>query len=218
MHASTPSGIVRFNIFRINIYIDVSLEHICNITRSVIRGLLLFGERNRAVLLGFAFMILLLLSYFANTTFFKTLNALFQNQVLSFLMIFVHNVIVVSLILVGMTFYVNLVVSDFFKREKYAYVVVDHPRIFAIVFAFIVLFLSILRGATLFLGEIIVEALPVIFLVSAPIGLIEGYGIYLTIKKTLDRTLNVKNLVFIYGIFVIAALIEIGFINMLKVF
>jgi hypothetical protein len=75
--------------------------------------------------------------------------------------------------------------------------------------------LSILRGATLFLGEIIVEALPAIFLVSAPIGIIEGYGIYLTIKKTLDRTLNVKNLVFIYGIFVIAAIIEVCFINIL---
>jgi len=175
----------------------------------------LFDKRKRAILLGLAFTILLLLSYFANMTFFKTLNALFQNQVLVFLMIFIHNLIVVSLILVGMTFYVDLVVSGFFKREKYAYVVLDHPRIFAIVFAFIVLFLSILRGATLFLGEIIVEALPAIFLVSAPIGIIEGYGIYLIIKKTLDRTLNVKNLVFIYGIFVIAAIIEVCFINIL---
>ena len=50
---------------------------------------------------------------------------------------------------------------------------------------------------------------------SAPIGIIEGYGIYLTIKKTLDRTLGIKNLVFIYGIFGIAAIIEVCFINIL---
>lgn len=160
-------------------------------------------------------MILLLLSYSANTTFFKTLNVLFQNQVLAFLMIFIHNVIVVSLILIGMTFYVDLVVSGFFRREKHAYVVLEHPRIFAIGFTFIVLFLSVLRGASLFLGRIILQALPVIFLVSAPIGIIEGYGIYLTIKKTLDRTLGIKNLVFIYGIFGIAGIMEVCFINIL---
>jgi len=131
-------------------------------------------------------------------------------------MIFMHNVIVISLILLGMKFYVDLVVLGFFKREKYAYIVLDHPRTFAVVFAFIVLFLSILRGANLFLGRIIIEALPIIFLVSAPVGIIEGYGIYLTIKKTLSRTITVKDLVYIYGIFIIAAVVEVGFINILR--
>jgi len=176
----------------------------------------LFDERNRAVLLGSAFLILLLFSYFANTVFFKTLDVMFQNQVLFFLMIFMHNVIVISLILLGMKFYVDLVVLGFFKREKYAYIVLEHPRTFAIIFAFVVLFLSILRGANLFLGRIIVEALPIIFLVSAPVGIIEGYGIYLTIKKTLSRTITVKDLVYIYGIFIIAAVVEVGFINILR--
>jgi len=131
-------------------------------------------------------------------------------------MIFMHNVIVISLILLGMKFYVDLVVLGFFKREKYAYIVLEHPRTFAIIFAFVVLFLSILRGANLFLGRIIVEALPIIFLVSAPVGIIEGYGIYLTIKKTLSRTITMKDLVYIYGIFIIAAVVEVGFINILR--
>ena len=176
----------------------------------------MFDERNRAVLLGSAFLILLLFSYFANTVFFQTLDVMFQNQVLFFLMIFMHNVIVISLILLGMKFYVDLVVLGFFKREKYAYIVLDNPRTFAIIFAFIVLFLSILRGTNLFLGTIIVEALPIIFLVSAPVGIIEGYGIYLTIKKTLSRTITVKDLAYIYGIFIIAAAVEVGFINILR--
>lgn len=114
-----------------------------------------------------------------------------------------------------MAFYVNLVVSDFFKREKYAYIVLDHPRTFATVFAFMILFLSILRGANFFFGGVMVEALPSILLVSAPIGIIEGYGIYITIKKTLSRTMSMKDLAYIYGIFIVAAVIEVSFINLL---
>jgi len=172
-------------------------------------------EKYRAVLLGLAFLILLMLSYIANTVFFNALGVLFQNQLLVFSMIFINNVTVVSLILLGMTFYVDLVVLGFFKREKYAHVVLEHPRTFAVVFALIVLFLSILRGANLFLGRVIIEALPIIFLVSTPIGIIEGYGIYLTIKKTLTRTMCMKDLVYIYSIFLVAAIMEVGFINLL---
>lgn len=172
-------------------------------------------EKNRVVLIGSAFLILLVFSYFANIVFFETLHAILQNQLWGFAMIFIHNIIVVSLILLGMTFYVDLVVFGFFKREKYAYVVLEHPKTFAIVFAFMILLLSILRGANIFLGSIIIEVLPLIFLVSAPIGIIEGYGIYLTIKKTLSRTIAAKDLVYIYGIFLIAAALEVGFINIL---
>jgi hypothetical protein len=131
-------------------------------------------------------------------------------------MIFLHNVIAVSLTLVGMTFYVNLVVLNFFKREKYAYIVLEHPRIFAMVFAFIVIFLSILRGTNLFFGGISIEALPLIFLVSTPIGMIEGYVLYLTIKKSLSRTMDMKALIQIYGIILISAVAEVIFINLLN--
>jgi len=130
-------------------------------------------------------------------------------------MILSNNVIVISLILLGMTFYVNLVLSNFFKKEKYAYVVLEHPRVFALIFSCMILFLSILKGANLFFGRIIIEMLPWIFLVSAPIGAIEGYGVYTTIKKTLSRTMSMRDLVYIYGIFIIAAIIEVSFINLL---
>jgi hypothetical protein len=132
-------------------------------------------------------------------------------------MLFVHNILVVSLIILGMTFYVNLVVSNFFEREKYAHIVLEHPRTFALVFTFVVVFLSILRGGSL-LGGITVEALPLIILISTPIGIVEGYGIYLTIKKTLSRIMSTKDLIYIYGIFLIASIMEVGFINLLKLF
>lgn len=172
-------------------------------------------ERKRLVLLGLAFLVLLIFSYFENVIFFKTLNTLLRNLLLTFFMVFIHNVTVISLILLGMTFYVNLVVSGFFKGQEYEYVILEHPRTFAIVFTIMIIFVSILRGSTLIFGGINIEALPQILLLSAPIGIIEGYGIYLTIKKALSRAISMKDLVYIYGLFLIAAVIEVGFINLL---
>lgn len=171
-------------------------------------------ERKRTILLGFAFLLLLLLSSFENTFFFQILNNLLQNQLLAVAMLFTHNVLVISLILLGMTFYVKLVVLDFFKREKYSHIVLEHPRTFAVAFTFIIVFLSILRGSSL-LGGISVQVLPLILLISAPIGIIEGYGVYLTIKKALTRQMSLKDLAYVYGIFLIAAIMEVGFINLL---
>jgi hypothetical protein len=173
------------------------------------------NEKNRVVLLGVTFLFFLMMSYVANTAFFNVFDALFQNQLLVFSMIFINNIIVASLILLGMTFYVDLVVLGFFKKEKYANVVLDHPRAFAGAFAFIVLFISIFRGIDFFLGQIVVKVLPTIFLVSAPMVILEGYGIYVTIQKTLSRAITMKSLVQIYGLFFIAALVEVGLINVL---
>jgi len=172
------------------------------------------NTKKSAVLLGLAFIVLLALSYVENILFFSVVGDLFRNQFLAVIMLFIHNILAISLILLGMTFYVNLVVLNFFKREKYGHIVLEHPRTFAIVFALVILFLSILRGSSL-LGGITVEELPLILLVSAPIGIVEGYGIYLTLKKTLSRTMSMKDLAYIYGIFLMAAIMEVGFINLL---
>jgi len=175
----------------------------------------LLSERIRTVLLGLAFLIFLILSYVENTIFFQILKDILQNISLAVVMLFIHNVLVISLILLGMTFYVNLVISNFFKRERYGQIVLEHPRTFAMVFTIMIIFLSILRGSNLLYGGVSVEALPLILLVSAPIGIVEGYGIYLIIKKTLSRTMSMKDLAYIYGIFLIAAIMEVGFINLL---
>ena len=49
-------------------------------------------------------------------------------------------------------------------------------------------------------------------------GLVKGYGIYLTIKKTLSRTMNMKALAGIYVVFLVASVIEVAFINVLPLF
>src|SRR3972149_6473446 len=104
--------------------------------------------KKNTVLLGLAFLVFLGLSYAENLFFFGVLGDVLQNQFLAVAMLFMHNVLVVSLILLGMTFYVNLVILNFFKREKYADVVITHPRSFALIFTFIVVFLSILRDSS----------------------------------------------------------------------
>lgn len=174
--------------------------------------------KKNTVLLGLAFVILLGLSYAENQFFFTILGDVLQNQFLSVGMLFLHNVLVVSMILIGMTFYVNLVVLNFFKREKHADVVISRPGIFAAVFACMIVFLSILRGATLINGGVTLETLPLILLVSAPVGIIEGYGVYLTIKKTLSRTMTLKALAYIYGVFFLASVVEVSFIHLLTTF
>jgi hypothetical protein len=114
-----------------------------------------------------------------------------------------------------MSFYVRLVFLNFFKKEKYADVVISNPRKFAFIFSLIIVFISILRGATLIVGKVDLEFLPLILLISTPIGLIEGYGIYLSIKKTLSRMLSKKSLIYIYTIFFFASVMEVLFINLL---
>jgi hypothetical protein len=173
------------------------------------------NAKKSTVLLGVAFLTLLGLAYAENLFFFNILGNVLQNQLLAVGMLFLHNVLVVSLILIGMTFYVNLVVLNFFKREKHADVVISHPRTFAAVFACMIVFLSILRGATLINGGVTFETLPLILLISAPVGIVEGYGIYLTLKKTLSRTMTTKALAYIYGVFFVASVMEVGFINLL---
>lgn len=171
-------------------------------------------ERKRTMFLGIAFLVLLTLSSVENTVFFSALSGILSNLFLAVGMLFVHNILVISLILLGMAFYVNLVILDFFKREKYGRIVLEHPRTFALVFTIVIVFLSILRGSSL-LGGISVEALPLVLLISAPIGMVEGYGIYLTIEKTLSRAMSMRDLAYIYGIFLIAAVMEVGFIKLL---
>jgi hypothetical protein len=171
-------------------------------------------EKKRTVLLGLAFLALLILASLENTLFFAVLNEVLSNQFLAVGMLFLHNVLVISLILLGMTFYVNLVLN-FFIKGKYERIVIEHPGTFALVFTVMIIFLSILRGSTLICGGVSVDKIPLIILISAPIGIVEGYGIYLTIKKTLSRIMSLKDLAYIYGIFLIAAVMEVAFINLL---
>ncbi|MCW4034955.1 MAG: hypothetical protein NWF03_06285 [Candidatus Bathyarchaeota archaeon] len=175
------------------------------------------NPKTRTVVLGLVFLLLLLFAYFENGTFFGTVGNVFENAPLAVFYLFVHNVLVVSLILLGMTFYVGLV-FNFMPNRKIEYVVINNPRVFAFVFSLMILFLSILRASMLVYGQVVVNTLVFVILLSTPVAVIEGYGIYQTIKKTLQRNMTTKSLLLIYAVFFIAALIEVGLVYLLKAF
>jgi asparagine N-glycosylation enzyme membrane subunit Stt3 len=78
-----------------------------------------------------------------------------------------------------------------------------------------VIFISILRASTLVYGQVFVETLALIILLSTPNAILEGYGIFQTIERTLKRKISMKALAAIYTIFFIAAVIEVGYVQLL---
>ncbi len=173
------------------------------------------ASKKKAVLLGIILLGFLALAYVENMTFFAYSGSLFTDPPIAVIVVFIHNVLVVSLILLAMIFYVELVLA-FFKPRKYEYIVLQHPRLFALVFTCMIILLSIFRASTIVFGSVILSGLATILLLSLPNGLIEGYGIYLTIQKTLKRSMVTRDLLTIYLLFFIAAVVEVGFIQLLS--
>jgi hypothetical protein len=172
------------------------------------------ASKKRAVLLGVTLLVFLALAYVENRAFFEYSGSLFSKPLIAVIVVFIHNVLVVSLILLAMTFYVELVLS-FFKPSKYEYIVLQHPRVFALVFTCMIILLSIFRASTIVYGSVALSGLAAVLLLSLPNGIVEGYGIYLTIQKTLGRSMTMKGLLAIYMLFFIAALVEVGFVQLL---
>jgi hypothetical protein len=173
------------------------------------------NHKKRTIILGLIFLLLLVFAYVENSSFFGSLGDVFSNPPLAVLFVFVHNVLVVSLILLGMSFYVGLVLN-FMPQRKIEYVVLHNPRIFAFVFTLMIIFISILRASMLVYGQVFVDTLALVILLSTPNAIIEGYGIFQTIEKTLKRKMTMKALAAIYTIFFVAALIEVGYVHLLK--
>ena len=170
--------------------------------------------KKRTILLGLVFLFFLALAYVENTSFFVYIRDSFTNPPLGVLLLFIHNVLAVSLIILGMAFYVEVVLT-FMPKRKIEYVVLQNPEVFAAVFAIMILLISILRASTLVKGQVDVSTLAMVILLSLPAGLIEGYGIFQAIKKTLKKSLQTKDLALIYGIFFVAAAVEVGFVQAL---
>jgi len=172
------------------------------------------AQKKRTVILGLVFLFFLLLAYIENTSFFVYIRDSFTNPPLAVLLVFVHNVLAISLIILGMSFYVEVVLT-FMPKRKIEYVVLQNPTIFSAVFTVMILTISIFRASTLMKGAVDIASLALIILVSAPTALVEGYGIFQAIRKTLSKNLTLRGLGAIYLIFFAAAVVEVGFIQLL---
>ena len=170
--------------------------------------------KKRTALLGLVFLFFLALSYVENTSFFVYIRDSFTNPPLAIPLVFIHNVLAISLIVLAMAFYVDIVFT-FMPKRKIEYVIVENPEIFAVVFTAVIILISVLRASTLVRGQVDVNALALVLLLSLPNGLVEGYGIFQAIKKTLKKTLTMRDLALIYVVFFIAAVVEVGFVQAL---
>ena len=170
-------------------------------------------ERSKVVLLGLLFLVCLTLAYFENILFFDSLENVFATVWMAVPVVFLHNVFAVSLIMLGMAFYVKFVLA-FLPQKRFEYVVLQHPRLFAFIFTIVILSVSILRANTLLQTQLLQNPM-LIILLSLPQGILEAYAILLSIEKILKRSLTIKNIVTVYFIFLLAAILEVSFIHIL---
>jgi hypothetical protein len=168
----------------------------------------------KTVTLGLVFLFFLGLAYVENTSFFVYIRDSFTNPPLAVVLVFIHNVLAVSLIILGMAFYVEIVLN-FMPQRRIEYVVLQNPSVFAVVFTVMILAISIFRASTLMKGAVDIGSLALVILVSAPNALIEGYGIFQAIKKTLSKNLTVRSLGLVYLVFFLAAVAEVSFVQVL---
>jgi hypothetical protein len=63
----------------------------------------------RTVVLGIVFLFFLTLSYIENVSFFGYIKDIFMNFPLAMTLVFIHNLLAISLIILGMAFYVEFV-------------------------------------------------------------------------------------------------------------
>ena len=171
-------------------------------------------EKKRTIALGLVFLVCLALAYVENVFFFQYVKDIFSNPLVAVIVVFIHNVLAVSLIFVGMSFYVEFVLA-FLPKQKYEYLVLQNPRLFAFIFTIMILLISIFRAGTLLQGQVVINTLVPVILVSAPNGIIEGYGIFQCIQKTLKKSMTLRDLAFIYSIFFVAAVFEVGLVQVL---
>jgi len=171
-------------------------------------------KKKRTVILGVVFLFFLVLAYVENTSFFVYIRDSFTNPPLAVVLVFMHNVLAISLIILGMTFYVGIVLT-FMPKRRIEYVVLQNPTVFAVVFTVMILAISIFRASTLMKGAVDIGSLALVILVSAPNAIIEGYGIFQALRRTLSKNLTVRSLGAIYLIFFVAAVVEVGFVQLL---
>lgn len=161
--------------------------------------------RRKTVILGFTFLAFLFIAYSENIFFLNHIGSAFTNPLLAAAAIFLNNATAASLIILGMNFYVHLTETLRLERSV-EYIVLDHPRISAAVFTAFILAVSILKVNMLVNGG--AASNTAVAAATIPHGVIEAYGVYTSIHKTLTRNLTCKTLAGIYLLFLLAAAVE----------
>ncbi len=173
-------------------------------------------QKSKTIALGLTFLLFLGIAYFENRLFLENIRRFFVSPTLTVAMFFIHNVIVVSLIIIGMSFYV-MGVKTFLPQKGVEYIVLNHPRLFSIVFTMIILVASVMK-VDVVIGGRAMDMVATAMAIFLPHGVLEAFGIYTAVHRTLTERLTGRTLAAIYFIFLLAAILEVGFIIALVLF
>jgi len=166
--------------------------------------------RWKAALQGLVSLTILALLYVENVYSFPLLGGVLRRWPLAIAVLFSHNAFTVSAIMLCMSFYTNLKALMLFKGDKYGGAALRHPGAFSAAFAVVIIFTSLFRGASLANAQL--QDAPTILLVSLPVMVMEGYGLYLAVKSVLTKNVKAKTLLHVYTVFFTAAIVEASLI------
>ncbi|MEM2970526.1 MAG: hypothetical protein QXR63_06290 [Candidatus Bathyarchaeia archaeon] len=105
---------------------------------------------------------------------FKQFEKLFYEPVFDCQHGFTHHVIVVSLLIIGMGFYVGFA-EAFAPKSKMEYGMLSHPRLYAVTLTSVILAVSILRVGFPVDGQIVIDIVALIMGISFGEVIVEGY-------------------------------------------
>ncbi|MEM2740450.1 MAG: hypothetical protein QXQ29_06595 [Candidatus Bathyarchaeia archaeon] len=173
--------------------------------------------KRRVVVLGLIFLVFLILAYFENNLFLGYIGKIFAHPILTITVIFFHNVIASSLIVLGMNFYIEF--TRILPRATYKeYMVLEKPRLFSAIFTIFIMAMSIFRIVAFLNGGLAYGMVVSIIAAALPHSFIEAYSIYNAIYKVLTKRLTIKALAAIYLLLLSAAVLEVISMQALSLF
>jgi hypothetical protein len=158
-------------------------------------------------MLGLSFLSLLAFVNVENGVVIASARSILGDRLLAAVVIFAHNSLAASTIMVGMSFYANLVALGVFAKRRHANAVLKHLTVFSAVLAPLVVFTSVFHWMNP--AQICLEAM----LKCVPVAAIESYGIYLAANTALRRSVTAKSLACVYAVFLIGAVVEMDIIT-----
>ena len=158
-----------------------------------------------AVLLGLALAALIILVRFESGALFSSAPmVLCSGPLAAAALIFAHNSLAATVVLVGMGFYAaltDILPEKLVRRER---LIRERARPFSAALAALILLNSLRAG----LFAITLNVLPLLL----PIAALEGYGLYLAALFPLKGRITAANLVKVYAVFLVGAILEAALI------
>jgi hypothetical protein len=157
-------------------------------------------DKLRVAVLGLVFSALLSLVHFESRVFMPLADWVVHARAVMVVLIFTHNSLAATAIVVGMLFASTFVEALPVKYRRGNGVAVARPKVFSAVFAV----LLVLRSLLVWGGSLNANAL----LHCVPVAALEACGLYLATLMGLRSSVSMKNMATLYALFLAGAIME----------